>query len=170
MRDNSNEQIVLMKDHMKNMIDHMQQDTLNDCFTVLTSQYEVLQQLYKIESMKSDIGILDKVTENTSVLDCEMVDDADCHEELDLPVMGADDNNAVDKQMYQVERKLKGAYVPEIEGYIPETILRNKDIAHGDYVYAEPIAPNKAGQKRFLYELAEKSQEEALADRIAYTG
>lgn len=58
-----------------------------------------------------------------------------------------------ESDMYLVERKIRGAYVPEIEGFIPEGIVRRLDIEHHDYVYAEKIDEHK-----YIYTLAAKGE------------
>lgn len=142
--------ILLMKDDMKRTIDSIHSDNIAACFQVLSSQFEALKQLYAIASLQIDAGLLHVTDQQSAPLDDSYAQDTKV------------------SNMYKVERKLRGAFVPDIEGYIPEAVVRMKNIEHGDYVYAKPIASHKAGQKRFEYELAKKSSETAPSGRIEY--
>lgn len=66
-----------------------------------------------------------------------------------------------EQKMYLVERKIRGAFVPEIEGFIPEGIVRRLDIEHHDYVYAEKIDENK-----YIYTLAAKGEGKEPENRV----
>lgn len=72
-----------------------------------------------------------------------------------------------DKPMYRFERKIRGGYVKEIEGYVPEGIVRKLGLEHGDMVYATPIVSDET-QRRFLYELARKGDGKDSLDRVQY--
>jgi hypothetical protein len=65
------------------------------------------------------------------------------------------------QKMYLVERKLRGAYCPEINAFIPEGVLRRIGISHHDYVYAEKIEDNK-----YLYSIAKKGPGVDPIDRV----
>lgn len=183
MRDLTNEQIAMMKENMKNTIDLMRSDNLEDCFKVLTSQYEVLKQLFSLESMMVGVGFMQTTQEiitDESVAAQETVDEPetikainDDIEELamaeapETPVEASQEVSE-SRPMYRVERKLRGAYVADINGFIPESVVRNEGIEHGDYVYAKPIGTNSLGSKHFSYALAKKSDTEIADDRVEY--
>lgn len=183
MKDLTNEQIVMMKTNMKNTIDLMQSDNLEDCFKVLTSQYEVLKQLFSLESMMAGVGFTQATQEmitDESVATQETVDEAETiktvHEDIKEPAMVEAPETPVEasqevsesRPMYRVERKLRGAYVADINGFIPESVVRSEGIEHGDYVYAEPIGTNSSGCNYFSYVLAKKSDTEIADDRVEY--
>lgn len=174
----TNEQIDLMKENMKQAIDHMSSDNLEDCFTVLTSQYEVLKQLFMIEGLEQNVGISNQVEEKPEVIpDKLIVTDSQPNDGVeDAPrdsVVSQTEEQEKEvtpsRPMYRVERKLRGAYVPDIDGFIPETVLRNEDIEHGDYVYAKPMDSHGDSHKYFEYTLAKKSYAEPVEDRVEYT-
>lgn len=175
----TNEQIDLMKGNMKQTVDHMSSDNLEDCFTVLTSQYKVLKQLFMIEGLKQNVGISNQVEEKPeSIPDKSIVTDSQPNKGVEDTLRDSVVSQTEEQEkevtpfrpMYQVERKLRGAYVPYIDGFIPEKIVRNLGLEHGDYVYAEPIElQHQSEPKRFEYELAKKSDEIILDDRVEYT-
>src|SRR5690606_15916665 len=53
------------------------------------------------------------------------------------------------------ERKLKGGYIPAIDTYVPESIVRSLNLSHGDLVKASP----KRGS-HFHFDLIKKGNEE----------
>lgn len=73
------------------------------------------------------------------------------------------------KKTYIFERKLRGGIVPHpnIDGYVPEGIVRKLGLEHGDLLYATP--KYSAGrQNHYIYELAEKGERIAAPGRIQY--
>lgn len=160
------EQVLSMKEDMTNVLNQLGPDNAERCAALLATQLEVIQGLYKIETLKDELGWKSHDTVEPPVAstdpELESVVEAELTPELAI--------GSEERPMYRVERKLKGAYVDDIEGFIPESILRNKGIEHGDYVYAEPIPAVKVGQNRFLYELAEKSDGGSAPGRIEFKG
>lgn len=177
------EQISLMKEHMKKMIDYMQHDNYEDCFRVLSTQYDALKKLYDIECLKTEVGMVDEPESQEAIQDIEtpqeveeviqtVIDSDSDKMPVDEPQTVYDGTSGISdslRPMYRVERKLRGAYIPEIDAFIPEKVLRQENIQHGDYVYAEPTGTNSSGQKQFIYELAKKApQKEEPEGRVEY--
>ncbi|MET3505525.1 hypothetical protein [Halalkalibacter oceani] len=74
------------------------------------------------------------------------------------------DETDSETQKYKIERKIRGAFIPEIEAFIPESIVRQLDLKHGDYVFAEPYQKDS---RKFNYSLAERGNGEN-DDRIQW--
>lgn len=72
------------------------------------------------------------------------------------------------KPMYRFERKIKGGFVPEIEGFVPEGIVRKLGIQHGDMVYASPMETDDLNSRHFRYEIAQKGEGKDASDRVQF--
>lgn len=67
---------------------------------------------------------------------------------------------------YVFERKLRGGVLPEINGFIPEGVVRNLNIEHGDIVGAKRMDDGiSEGNTRYYYTLLEKKHGSAAPDR-----
>ena len=62
-----------------------------------------------------------------------------------------------ERKAYRFERKIKGGFVPEIDAFVPEKIIHDLDLCHGDKVYAHFLFKPENGPTRYEYELAEKA-------------
>lgn len=166
------EQVKRLKADMVETVNHLSKENVESCSELLQAQLSIVKGLYQVERLKEKLGFdASQVTDNPPQLasDEVNVEDAPClgqspHEPE------VEDSNDFDRARYRVDRRLKGAFIEEIEGFIPESILRQLGIEHGDYVYATPIPAVKAGQNRFRYELAEKSEAMDAPGRIEFKG
>lgn len=75
-------------------------------------------------------------------------------------------NSEATKKMYRFERLLRGGIVPEIDGFIPESVIRNLQLEHGDFVYAEEIESYDSHKKRFEYSFAKAGDRSGCSDRV----
>jgi hypothetical protein len=62
-----------------------------------------------------------------------------------------------ERKAYRFERKIKGGIVPDIDAFVPEKIIWELDLCHGDKVYAHFLFKPENGPTRYEYELAEKA-------------
>lgn len=155
-------QVEWLKADMVETIQQLQMDNAERCSELLLTQANVLQGLYKMEQLKGKLGLVGAAVADVAEVPQEVPVAEPCREE--------ETTETFDRPMYRVERRLKGAFIDEIEGFVPESILRQLGIEHGDYVYAEPIPAVKVGQNRFRYELAEKSEASEAPGRIECKG
>lgn len=63
----------------------------------------------------------------------------------------------IENKVYRFERRIKGGVVPEIEAFVPEKIIHDLDLSHGDLVRAKFLFKPDNGPRRYEYELVEKS-------------
>lgn len=66
------------------------------------------------------------------------------------------------RRMYLFERKLRGGFLQEITAFVPEEFIRNHNLEHNCYLYAEEM-PGKQGKYR--YELAKESEDTVCPNR-----
>lgn len=71
------------------------------------------------------------------------------------------------KPMYIFERFLRGGMVQDINGFVPEMVVRSLGLEDGDYVYAEEIKTDNSSSKRYEYTFAMEGDRPAKEqDRI----
>lgn len=155
----TSEQINLLKSNMKNVVDFIEKDNYEESFRIIEFQFGLLRQLYELGDLQQSFGTDPTIKEDNLKADspCVIVNsEPEVVEQVD---------SSDGRPMYQVTRRLRGASVEDIEGYIPESVLRDLDIEHGDYVYAKLI---DSEQNRYLYELAEKVEGDNPTNRVEY--
>ncbi|WP_333728363.1 DUF2325 domain-containing protein [Bacillus paranthracis] len=95
----------------------------------------------KSDSIKSE----DKEIENNKI-----------HNSLDI----------VKNKMYLFERKIRGGFVPEIDGFVPEKVIRDLGLKHHDYVYAKADGYANGDMKKYQYSLAKRAEKRVDDNRI----
>jgi len=64
------------------------------------------------------------------------------------------------------ERRVKGGVVPEIAAFVPEKVVRNLDLQHGDKVYAKHEFTPHGAPTHYEYELAQRANPPQENDSI----
>ena len=68
---------------------------------------------------------------------------------------------------YRFERRIKGGVIPEIEAFVPEKIIYELGLQHGDLVRAKFLyKPANGGPARYEYEIAEPASEGSTPENI----
>ena len=67
---------------------------------------------------------------------------------------------------YLFERKTKGGWVPSLQAFVPERVVRELSLEHGDLVYAKKIADVGDGPPRYEFQVAEHREELQPKDRV----
>lgn len=76
--------------------------------------------------------------------------------------------NLLNQPMYRFERTLRGGVVPEIGGYVPEGVVRELKLEHGDYVYARELSSLYSNKKHFKYTFAKAGDRTEEPDRLQF--
>lgn len=63
------------------------------------------------------------------------------------------------RKAYRFERKIRGGMIHEIEAFVPEKLIQELDLKHGDLVYAKLLHKVNNGPDRYEYEIAERRHE-----------
>lgn len=100
-----------------------------------------------IEQLKQYVHFI----ESLSKLQCPILDDDDDELKKEEGSVQQDSDEA--NNGFFFERKLKGGYIPKIDTYVPETIVRSLGLTHGDLVKAIPKR-----EAHFHFELVEKGK------------
>lgn len=145
---NKEDILIDIKKQMKILIDEMDFD---NC---LHLKNDIRQYFNFIESLK-DLPVKNTPDKNEAAKE-SFTDNSTLTEEQLL-------ETTVNKPIYKVERKIRGFFIPEIEAFIPESIARDLELNHHDYVFAKYL-----GNRKYEYTLAKRSQEEVSIGRIEY--
>ncbi|WPS85287.1 hypothetical protein SMD22_01280 (plasmid) [Brevibacillus halotolerans] len=70
------------------------------------------------------------------------------------------------RPMYRFERKLVGGYIPDIDGFVPEGIVRKLELHHHDYIYAKEITKSFGEPKKYMYEFAKRDDNPEQIERV----
>lgn len=135
-----NDMICLLKEMDLEHLDHTKESLLK--------YFSFLEKMSELEDFP--VPEESQAEESQSL---EEPDDINEAEVFELEETNTDVTAAEDKESYLVERKIRGAYVPEIDGFIPEGVIRRLGIEHNDYVHAEKI-----DDSRYVYTIAAKGE------------
>ncbi|TCP29029.1 uncharacterized protein DUF2325 [Scopulibacillus darangshiensis] len=150
--------IESLKNDMLEGINNISLDNMEVKRKLIEKQLAILASIEDLYYFKRDNNIGNKA----DVVDFEE----------DPPLEGTNkpnvNSNHNGRSMYRFERKIRGGFIPEIDGFVPEGIVRSLGLDHGDMVYATLIEANTRNLKRFKYEIAKKTDGSEQPDRIQY--
>lgn len=175
--------LTLLKEDMKSSIEQLHFESVGTQKDLIGKQFDVLQALVEVVNFKSTHCLLQEkemiseempslhspesleegelirnpVTEESPIIEKPL---EHLKEELFTSV------NNLERPMYLFHRKIRGGFLQEIEGFVPEGIVRRLDLEDGDYVYAKEIEPAEGQRRRFLYDLAKKGAGVSPKDRV----
>ncbi|WP_100012792.1 DUF2325 domain-containing protein [Lentibacillus sediminis] len=144
------EMIEQLKQDILENIEQMDQDNMDTQTHLLEKQAAVISHLWEINRLK----------ENESYGGQPETLEEDEESEPSQP------SAPPERKSYQFERKLRGGIVPQIDGFVPEGVVRKLGLEHGDMVYAKAINTNDPQRSHFEYEIAEKGDGEDAPYRI----
>ncbi|WP_085523601.1 DUF2325 domain-containing protein [Tuberibacillus sp. Marseille-P3662] len=129
----------MAKTDLKQLIEQMQPESLH------TNVKQIQQYITFLESLVAIEGVCDDEPnkEETCIDEQENFENSQPMEE---------------EPVYSFERKLKGGYLPDIDAYVPETIVRSLDLKDGDQVKATEKGLDHKQRLRYHYELAQKGK------------
>lgn len=121
------------------------------CHEAVTIYNQVLESLSRLDAFKKNHHDIFSDTSEAIVVQEEV------QEISSVAALSTEPSNSLERPMYVFERKLRGGYVPDINGFVPEAIVRRLDLHHHDYVYADEIpSESEDSRKWYTYELAKK--------------
>ena len=80
-------------------------------------------------------------------------------EEIEIPAVS-------DEDIHRFERRIKGGVVPSLEAFVPEKIIHELDLCHGDLVKAKFLFKPDNGPARYEYEIVERATGPKSPDNI----
>ena len=156
-----------LKKEMVECINSVNYENVDIQKELMEKYWELIQSFKELEAFKAQHPFLFKTS-----------DDKQPHEDRVTDEIGqqADDINDKNESPerkdekhvlgYRFERKIKDGFVPEIEGFVPEGIIRKLGLEHGDLVSAIPIESDESSRRHFHYELVEKGDGHDAPDRV----
>lgn len=154
--------IKLIEEDILNIVRQINLENIDYCKEIIEKELELIQILKEIRELKFKYAFIAN-EEKEERVDEKVHDETvgTTSEQSPLTV----NENAETKKMYRFERKVRGGYIPEIGGFVPEGIVRRLELNHGDYIYATPVEKNK---KHFIYELAQKAEKSDSPHRVQH--
>lgn len=154
------EPINVLENAKKDMIEILDEVNLNN----IEKSEEELSHYF---SFLKNLTKLRHTTVASDKEEDENIDTNDIKQEIEMnDVVGEKDIDDSASQMYKFERKPRGGFVPEIEGYVPEGIVRSLGLEDGDYIYAKKIESGYSEGKRFIYSFAEMGDRKPQEERM----
>ncbi|MEK5217751.1 DUF2325 domain-containing protein [Psychrobacillus sp. FSL H8-0487] len=141
--------IVELKKEMVQIIKCIDENNVNDSLFILSKQINLVESLFEYKEIKNEHKILGtssylskQVSQNKPTQTTSFPSD------IEKVKINKRDN------MYRFERKVRGGFIPEIEAFVPEGIVRKLGLINGDLVFAEK--KEDIGPNHYQYTVAEK--------------
>lgn len=147
------EMIEQLKQDILENIEHMDQNNMDNQTHLLVKQAAVISHLWEINRLKENKSSEDQP---------ETLEEDEESESIE----SSQPSTPLERKSYEFERKLRGGIVPQIDGFVPEGVVRKLGLEHGDMVYAKAINTTDPQRSHFEYEIAEKGDGEDAPHRI----
>ncbi|WP_217586130.1 DUF2325 domain-containing protein [Lentibacillus saliphilus] len=165
----------MLKVDMERTLKSLDFEQMDQKLPILKQQLELIERVYLLYTAKQQCRFLDDEEEDSKIdhdqlhrhKQSDVADENDCTNQQ-LEASDRDLEESVRHRMFTFERKIRGGFVPEIAGFVPEGIIRKLGLSHGDKVYAKAIEGPESSSNHFRYELAEKGDGKDLPERIQY--
>jgi hypothetical protein len=145
------EQVLGMsKEHLRQVVEQLDYDNLAEMEKDFTRIFVILYSTRDLLKLHPVAVPVQEEIKHTEVPFEEEEDFAKLLEESET--VDADDG----KIPYRFERRIRGGYIPEIDAFVPEKIINELDLYHGDLVYATLLKEVEDGPDHYEYELVER--------------
>ncbi|MCU5282433.1 DUF2325 domain-containing protein [Bacillus cereus] len=174
-----------IKKELVQTIECLTLEHLDEHKKVIKKYFDVLESIKGLEKKKKSLhNVLadntkqlkeDVHIENTedSNVEAETTDfkekKSDSIKSEDKEIENNEIHNSLDiakNKMYLFERKIRGGFVPEIDGFVPEKVIRELGLKHHDYVYAIEDGYANRDMKKYQYSLAKRAERYVDDNRI----
>ncbi|MEI3891882.1 MULTISPECIES: DUF2325 domain-containing protein [unclassified Bacillus (in: firmicutes)] len=174
-----------IKKELVQTIECLKLEHLDEHKKVIKKYFDVLENIKGLEKKKRSLqGVLadntrqiqeDASIENTerSNVEAETTDfkekKSDSIKSEDKEIEDDKIHNSLDiakNKMYLFERKIRGGFVPEIDGFVPEKVIRDLGLKHHDYVYAIEDGYANGDMKKYQYSLAKRTEKPVDDNRV----
>lgn len=134
--------LSMAKEDLKKVIDEIKLQTIEETEETVNKYFQFLRNLNYLKS--------DDITKETfkAEKNRNYVENKSNNKNMN-------ETKVSKENIYKFERKLRGGFIPEIEAYIPEGIVRKLTLEHGDLVTAKEMNADSDDNK-YYYELIEK--------------
>lgn len=152
----------LLKEDMVCSLERLTFESLDAERELVMKQFDILISLRDVKQQKQALGLAETPKEDV-VEDAPIVRTGadvvpeDANEDATPTESVPETTDLFDTPaVYTFERKIRGGMVNEVEGYVPEGIVRRLGLEHGDKVHATPKETSDPNRNFFMYALAEK--------------
>lgn len=149
--------LSVLKDALADTIKELNVDNMASQKQLLQSQLNILDELCNLRAFKKEHCLPQETADNAQT------DRKETHEEAEHT-----ESPEEYPKKFAFERKIRGGSVPDINGYVPERVVRELGLHHGDKVYASAVETNDPKKNYFKYKLAEKGTLPEDTDRVQY--
>ncbi|WP_048601924.1 DUF2325 domain-containing protein [Rubeoparvulum massiliense] len=140
--------LEMMKEKMKSEIEHLE-------LQQLTQQIETFQYNLQFLSALKDLYQVEERTDSAQI-EPAYLNEVNIEEEVD---------SFNDEQManvYRLERKLRGGFIPQLNQFIPEGLIRSLDLEHGDWIR---VTENQYSQDKYQIQLEKRGDGDLAPNR-----
>jgi hypothetical protein len=152
------EQVLhLAKEDMKKIIDELTLPRIPEASGKIFDYMNFLERLEMLPDIKS-----------TLVLPNDTAEIVTKKIEEDFPELKEEPEMQQVKVAHRFERKIKGGWLSDINAFVPEKVVRELELEHGDLVFAEKLESHQEydGPTRYEFEVAEYRSEPQPRDRV----
>lgn len=147
--------IEKLKIDMKQIINNINGKNFSSSLLVLSKQLKLIESLFEYEEIKREQILTEE----------KQVDEANSNV-CNVLTLSSEKKHIDGKKMYLFERKIRGGFIPEIEAFVPEGIIRKLGLVHGDLVYAEKV--DHFGPNYYSYTVAERIGNDSITNRLQF--
>lgn len=149
--------VNFLREDMVSTLENVDLENIKDIKGIIEKQLSVIETLKDIKDAK---GRLFETTNN------ESINEEKIEEVMDNLRAASDIKEIEQKKSYRFERKLRGGFVPDLEAFVPEGIVRKLGLNDGDMIFATRKVDEDPDTRHFNYELAEKTNIDEKSNRI----
>lgn len=123
-------------------------------------QINVLDEIVRLYSYeKEKLDLSKEVEESNKISKEKTVETKDKETQLDEEAF---------EGPYEFQRYLKGGVVLDLNGYVPEGIIRRLDLNSGDLLYAKKVDSKGDSKPHYIYHVAERTNKPDNSGRVQY--
>ncbi|MEK3955762.1 MULTISPECIES: hypothetical protein [unclassified Psychrobacillus] len=160
--------LEMIKEQMKESIDSISFENIELQKKLFKHYWQLCEQLEEVVSFKTKHNLDNEL----SVLENWKKEEEQIIEPKEEVLVEKEliDTEEIETPTYIFERKLRGGYIPEINGFVPEGIVRKLGLEHGDSVSAKLLKEFDDNHKFYQYELVEKgvAEENPIRQQFNY--
>lgn len=154
---NESEFVNYVKQDMIDSINTVNLENITEIRVLINKQLDIIESLKDIKTQKEQLYKEIPTEQKETIKD----DETDIVSLESAPPIK--ENNTTYEEVrksYLFERRIRGGFLPEISGFVPEGVVRKLGLENGDLVFANKLDNTTADFNHFIYELAEKGKRE----------
>jgi hypothetical protein len=151
------EVLRMSKAHLRSVVEQVDYSNLADMEKEFTRIFVILYSTRDLLKLRPVAVPVQEEMKHVAIPSAEDYEDFAKLLDESKDTIDADDG----KIAYRFERKIRGGYIPDIDAFVPEKIINELDLYHGDLLYATKIKEVEDGPDHYEYELVERGSGKA---------